>query len=94
MLELQLDDITENVRYITATPVLTYCRQLMDDGVEPDTEVHVYRGDILAIKVRKLGEAAKLTVQDNKYGTPVFRPYLPKNTLQKGVAEPVHSLNS
>jgi len=62
----------------TYSPVLSFCRQLISDGLDPDTRLDVYRGDQLALTVRSIGEGAKLTVQDNRYGTPIFRTYTPK----------------
>jgi len=60
---------------ITATghaPVLTLCRKLLTVGVTPDQCLEVYRGAVLALRVRSIGEGAKLTVEDN-HGRPTFR---------------------
>jgi hypothetical protein len=60
---------------ITATdhaPVLSLCRQLLGQGVDPDTALTVYRRGILALKIRSIGEAARLTVKSTGNGRPVF----------------------
>jgi hypothetical protein len=55
-------------------PVLTLCRELLAAGVTPDQCLEVYRGAVLALRVRSIGEAAKLTVEDN-HGRPTFRSW-------------------
>jgi hypothetical protein len=62
---------------ITATgpaPVLILCRELLAAGVTPDQCLEVYRGAVVALRVRSIGEAAKLTVEDN-HGRPTFRSW-------------------
>jgi hypothetical protein len=56
-----------------AAPVLALCRKLVAAGYDPTTPLHAYRGDVLALCVRSIGEGAGLTVEDNRFGTPVFR---------------------
>jgi hypothetical protein len=54
-------------------PVLKLCRELLAQGVDPDTALTVYRRGIVALKVRSIGEAARLTVKDDgNTGTPRF----------------------
>ena len=48
-----------------AAPVLAMCRKLLAAGHDPARPLHAYRGDTLALKVRSIGEGAKLTVKDN-----------------------------
>ena len=52
-------------------PVLASCRQLIDTGIDPATELHASRGDTLCLSVRSIGEAAALEM--NGAGTG-FRP--------------------
>ena len=71
---------------ITATgnaPVLALCRQLLAAGLNPDQALEVYRGATLALRISNIGKAAKLTVRDNRHGTPVFRRF---ESGQEGVA--------
>jgi hypothetical protein len=56
-------------------PVLALCRTLLAAGYDPAMRLHAYRGDVLALKARSIGEGAKLTVKDTRFGTPVFRPW-------------------
>ena len=63
---------------ITATghaPVLALCRELIAAGLDPDQALEIYRGAVLALRVRSIGEGARLTVEDDSRGTPLFRPW-------------------
>ena len=56
-------------------PVLALCRQLVAAGMAPDYGLEVYRGDQLALRVRSIGNAAKLTVREStRDGRPRFAP--------------------
>jgi hypothetical protein len=55
-----------------SAPALALCRQLLA-ALSADQALEVYRGAILALRVRSIGEGARLTVEDN--GTPVLRPW-------------------
>ena len=50
------------------TPVLALCRQLIAAGFAPATPVEVYRGNTLALRVRTIGEAARLRVGSHGVG--------------------------
>ena len=43
-------------------PVLALCRQLIADGYDPGLPLEVWRGPVLCLRVRSIGEAAKLRV--------------------------------
>jgi hypothetical protein len=58
-------------------PVLALCRQLLAAGLAPDRAVEVFRGATLALRVRSIGAAAKLAVEECSDGRPRFRPYRP-----------------
>jgi hypothetical protein len=51
----------------SASPVLALCRKLLESGVDPRTRLEAYRGDVLCLHVRSIGEAAGLEV--NSAGT-------------------------
>src|SRR5262249_9799 len=51
----------------SSSPVLLLCSRLIDAGHDPATPLHVYRGDVLALRVRSIGEAVRLEV--NAKGT-------------------------
>jgi hypothetical protein len=59
-------------RVTANAPVLALCRQLLAQGVDPDRAVAVYRCGVLALKVRSIREAARLTVKIAGNGTPIF----------------------
>ena len=56
-------------------PVLALCRELIAAGLDPDQALEVYRGAILALRVRSIAAGARLTVEDDSRGTPRFRPW-------------------
>jgi hypothetical protein len=58
---------------VAYAPVLELCRQLLAADYEPTTALHAYRGGVLTLKVRSIGEAAELAVQNDKNGTPSLR---------------------
>lgn len=43
-------------------PVLALCRQLIADGHDPGLPLEVWRGPVLCLRVRSIGEAAQLRV--------------------------------
>jgi hypothetical protein len=53
-------------------PVLKLCRVLIDAGHDPRTPLEAYRGPTLCLRVRSIGEGAKLTVEDSAAGRPRF----------------------
>ena len=57
-------------------PVLAMCRKLIADGDDPDRPLHAYRGAVLCLIVRSIGEAAQLTVKERPCG-PVFERWVP-----------------
>ena len=48
------------------------CRCMIEAGHDPSTRLEVYRGAILALTVRSIGEGSQLTVKSASNGTPVF----------------------
>jgi hypothetical protein len=52
-------------------PVLSLCRRLLEAGHDPATRLDVYRGTVLALTVRSIGEAAQLEI--NSKGTDFVR---------------------
>lgn len=65
------------------TPVLTYCRRLIEEGVDSTTRLEVLYDDKDDIRVfaRSIGDAAKLTVQENSKEGPRFVKYTPFPSL-------------
>ena len=54
-----------------AAPVLMICKHLTDAGHDPATPLEAWRGDVLCLRVRSIGEGAKLEINANGTG---FRP--------------------
>ena len=48
------------------------CRRMIEAGHDPSTRLEVYRGAILALTVRSIGEGSQLTVKSASNGTPVL----------------------
>jgi hypothetical protein len=51
-----------------AAPVLALCRKLVEAGHDPTLPLHAYRGDVLALKIRSIGEGAQLRVSPHGAG--------------------------
>jgi hypothetical protein len=49
-------------------PVLALCRKLVAAGHDPSLPMHVYRGRTLALKVRSIGEGARLAIRGDGVG--------------------------
>jgi hypothetical protein len=47
------------------SPVLALCRKLIDAGHNPATPLEVYRGDVLALRIRSIGQGAQLQINGN-----------------------------
>jgi hypothetical protein len=61
---------------LTATghsPVFKLCRALVEAGCDPASALEAYRDDKLSIRVRSIGEGARLTVEDDRHGKPRLR---------------------
>jgi hypothetical protein len=52
----------EGIAVHSGSPVLALCRQLVAAGHGSTAAMEVYRGDVLALRVRNIGEAAGLRV--------------------------------
>jgi hypothetical protein len=47
-----------------SAPVLAMCRELIAAGFDPGRPLQAYRGNVLCLKVRSIGEGAMLDCQD------------------------------
>jgi hypothetical protein len=50
------------------SPVLALCRELVAAKVDPDRPMHAYRGDMLCLVVRSIGEAAQFDISSKGTG--------------------------
>jgi len=55
------------------TPVLNLCAKLIEGGCDRHRPLHAYRGEILCLRVRSIGEAAELEVNAKGTGFIPFR---------------------
>jgi hypothetical protein len=58
----------EGITVRAAAPVLALCRKLASAGHDPRRPLHAYRGDVLALRVRSIGEGAQLAVAGDGIG--------------------------
>jgi hypothetical protein len=63
----------EGISVTSASPVLTLCRELIKAGYDPGLPLIAMRGQIVCLKVRSIGQAAKLSVTPNGVGFEPFR---------------------
>jgi hypothetical protein len=52
----------------SSSPVLSLCRKLIDAGHDPSTPLEAYRGDTLALRVKSIGQGARLEVNGEGTG--------------------------
>jgi hypothetical protein len=71
--ELSKDDVCSalGITVQTPSPVLELCRKLVALGHDPSTPLDAWRGDVLCLRIRSIGEAARLEVNGEGTG---FRP--------------------
>ena len=60
----------------SSSPVLALCRALVESGHDPAIALEAYRGDVLCLRVRSIGDAAALEVNARGTGF-VVRPASP-----------------
>lgn len=54
-------------------PTLALARALIEAGYDPNRPLNVYREGVLALAIRSIGEASRLTVEDDQHGRPRLR---------------------
>jgi len=62
----QCEAVSHKVR--ASAPVLALCRELVEAGHDPACQLHVYRKGVLALRIRSIGEAARLTIRGDGVG--------------------------
>jgi hypothetical protein len=58
----------ESITVTGASPVLALCRRLVDAGRDQNRPLHAYRGDVPALRVRSIGEGARLEIRGDGVG--------------------------
>lgn len=61
------------ITVVDHAPVLALCRALVTVGHDLNRPLHAYRGDVLCLCVRSIGESARLTIEDDRRGRPRLR---------------------
>jgi hypothetical protein len=56
------------------SPVLDLARKLIAAGHDPATPLAAWRGPTLCLRVRSIGDAARLRVKASLRGSPIFAP--------------------
>ena len=75
-------------------PVLELCRALVKAGHDSRRPLHAYRGDVLALEVRSIGEGARLAVREDRAG-PRFVAWEPfPRRVEAGVREKAEGIGS
>jgi len=73
-----------------AAPVLSLCRALIEAGHDPTTPLEAWRGTVLALRIRSIGEGAQFEVADDRNGRPRFRR---RRDRGDGAGSPVAQFN-
>ena len=63
---------------------------LIAAGHDPRRPLEVFRGPVLALRIRSIGEAAGLTVEDSNRGTPILRRW--RGPRGSGAASPMRQI--
>jgi hypothetical protein len=56
------------ITVVDHAPVLALCRALVAGGQDANRPLRAYRGDVFCLRVRSIGQAAQLTVEDDRHG--------------------------
>ena len=71
--ELASDDTCTGITAKSSAPVLSLCRKLLKAGHDPATPLEAWRGSVLCLRVRSIGEAARLRMGVAPTGRPIFK---------------------
>ena len=64
--------VAEGIIACGYAPILLLCRELVAAGFNPASPLEAWRGETLCIRVRSIGGGARLSVEDDRHGTPAF----------------------
>jgi hypothetical protein len=62
---------------ITGRGALDLCRRLIANGVDPHTELLCFRDGQLALRIRRIGDGARLTIRESAVDGPRFTIWKP-----------------
>lgn len=75
-----------------AAPVLALCRKLVEAGINRALALYVYRGDVLCLRIRSIGEGAGVRVATHGVGfesLPECTAGPPARQKARGIARPL-----
>jgi hypothetical protein len=74
--DLSNDDVCKalGVKIQSPSPLLDLCRALVEAGIDPTTPLEAYRGKVMCLRVRSIGEAANLRISHDH--SVEFKPLL------------------
>jgi hypothetical protein len=75
------------ITVVDHAPMLALCRALVTAGQDSNRPLHAYRGHVLCLCVRSIGEGARLTVEDDRHGRPRLRRW--RNRARRYGAAPL-----
>jgi hypothetical protein len=58
-----------------AAPVLVLCRTLIAAGLDPGRALLAFRGNVLSLRIRSIGEAAQFVVDERRMTLARWRPF-------------------
>jgi hypothetical protein len=71
-------------------PVLAICRKLTAAGFDPGRPLHAFRGNVLCLVIRSVGEAARFVVDERRMALARWKPLscaeVPPPVAPRGVA--------
>jgi hypothetical protein len=72
------------IMVVAYSPITALCRRLIAAGYYPRSRLEAWRGPVLCLRVRSIGEAAALVTEDSKIGQPRLRRW----RAPQGVGQP------
>ena len=78
----------------SSSPVLALCRKLVQAGFDPSTPLEVRRGETLSLRVRSIGEGARLEVNAKGNGFIARRAVRAGPSARKKTSGPAHDGDS
>jgi hypothetical protein len=65
----------EGISACGASPVVALCRKLLAAGIDPTRPLLAYRGEVLCLTVRSIGEGARFTVDEGRTAFPRWKAF-------------------
>lgn len=87
-IKVQLNDIRRRNTWggkepINHSPAFDYCRKLIKDGADSNETLEVYRGDVMAYKIKNIGIGSGYKIREDKCIGPMFVKHEPVDEKAK-----------